>query len=162
MLVANAGVGTQLPWDEVDLDTWDRAIDVNLRAPWLLTQAALPGMLERGFGRILYVSSVAALNGGVVGPHYAASKAGPARPHAPHRAARRRPGRHREHDRARARHRHAHAAPPARTTPPRCPCRCPSARLGTTDEVADLALAMLRNGYLTNKTYTLDGGLVPA
>jgi 3-oxoacyl-[acyl-carrier protein] reductase len=34
--------------------------------------------------------------------------------------------------------------------------------LGTTEEVADLAVTMLRIGYLTNKTYTLDGGLVPA
>src|SRR4051795_5170650 len=76
VLVATAGVGLRLPWDEVRLETWDRTIDVNLRAPWLLTRAALPGMLARGFGRILYVSSVAALNGGVVGPHYAASKAG--------------------------------------------------------------------------------------
>jgi 3-oxoacyl-[acyl-carrier protein] reductase len=34
-------------------------------------------------------------------------------------------------------------------------------RLGTTEEVADLATAILRNGYLTNKVITLDGGLLP-
>jgi NAD(P)-dependent dehydrogenase (short-subunit alcohol dehydrogenase family) len=61
---------------EVNLDTWQHTLAVNLTAPWLLTRAALPGMLERGSGRIFYVSSVAALNGGVVGPNYAASKAG--------------------------------------------------------------------------------------
>jgi 3-oxoacyl-[acyl-carrier protein] reductase len=38
----------------------------------------------------------------------------------------------------------------------------PVGRLGTPEEVADLALAMLRNGYLTNKVVTLDGGLYPA
>jgi 3-oxoacyl-[acyl-carrier protein] reductase len=76
VLFANAGVGEKLAWDELNLDTWQHTLAVNLTAPWLLTRAALPGMLQRGFGRILYVSSVAALNGGVVGPHYAASKAG--------------------------------------------------------------------------------------
>jgi 3-oxoacyl-[acyl-carrier protein] reductase len=76
ILVANAGVGRKLAWDDeaLDLEAWDEAMAVNLRAPWLLTQAVLPDMLERNFGRLLYVSSVAALNGGVVGPHYAASK----------------------------------------------------------------------------------------
>ena len=49
---------------------------VNLRAPFLLAQRTLPGMRARGFGRILFVSSVAAFTGGIVGPHYAASKAG--------------------------------------------------------------------------------------
>jgi 3-oxoacyl-[acyl-carrier protein] reductase len=78
ILVANAGVGRKLAWDDeaLDLEAWDEAMAVNLRAPWLLTRAVLPDMLERNFGRLLYVSSVAALNGGVVGPHYAASKAG--------------------------------------------------------------------------------------
>ncbi len=42
------------------------------------------------------------------------------------------------------------------------PMPVPVGRLGTTDEVAELAVTMLRLGYLTNKTYTLDGGLVPA
>ena len=36
----------------------------------------MPGMAERGFGRVLFMSSVAGLTGGIVGPHYAASKAG--------------------------------------------------------------------------------------
>jgi 3-oxoacyl-[acyl-carrier protein] reductase len=37
--------------------------------------------------------------------------------------------------------------------------RIPVGRLGTPDEVADLALAILRNGYLTNQVFTLDGGM---
>ena len=44
--------------------------------PFLLAQAAVPLMAERGFGRILFISSVAAFTGGIVGLHYAASKAG--------------------------------------------------------------------------------------
>jgi 3-oxoacyl-[acyl-carrier protein] reductase len=160
VLVANAGVATQLSWDEVDLDAWNEAVDVNLRAPWLLTRAALPGMLERGFGRILYVSSVAALTGGVIGPHYAASKAGlhGLMHHIAARVA----------DRGVT----VNAIAPALIagtrmlpTDPDGPgglaARLPVGRLGTTGEVADLVLAMLRNGYLTNKTITLDGGLLP-
>jgi len=50
VLVANAGIGQKLSWDEVDLDTWQQTLAVNLTAPWLLTRAALPGMLDRGFG----------------------------------------------------------------------------------------------------------------
>jgi 3-oxoacyl-[acyl-carrier protein] reductase len=161
VLVANAGVGTRLPWDEVDLATWEHTLAVNLRAPWLLTQAALPGMLERGFGRILYVSSVAALNGGVVGPHYAASKAGL------HGLM------HHVAPRVAAAGVTVNTIAPALVTgtrmlpanpddPGALPMPVPVGRLGTTEEVADLALTMLRNGYLTNKTYALDGGLVPA
>jgi 3-oxoacyl-[acyl-carrier protein] reductase len=160
VLVANAGVGSRLPWDEVGLDTWDRTIEINLRAPWLLTRSALPGMLERGFGRILYVSSVAALNGGVVGPHYAASKAGL------HGLM------HHIAPRVAGQGVTVNTIAPALVTGTRMlpanpddsaalPMPVPVGRLGTTGEVADLALTMLRNGYLTNKTYVLDGGLVP-
>lgn len=157
ILIANAGVGTSLAWDEVDLDAWNEAVDVNLRAPWLLTRAALPGMIDRGFGRILYVSSVAALTGGVIGPHYAASKAGL---HGlMHFIAARVAGRGIT----------VNTIAPALVAgtrmlpgaPEDLASRLPVGRLGTVDEVADLALAMLRNGYLTNKTIALDGGVVP-
>jgi len=43
---------------------------------FLVTQAVLPGMRQRKWGRIINLSSVAAQLGGVIGPHYAASKAG--------------------------------------------------------------------------------------
>jgi 3-oxoacyl-[acyl-carrier protein] reductase len=46
--------------------------------------------------------------------------------------------------------------------PDAMPMPVPVGRLGTTEEIADLAIAMLRNGYLTNKVFTLDGGLLPA
>jgi len=41
------------------------------------------------------------------------------------------------------------------------PARIPVGRLGTTEEVADLSLAMLRNGYLTDKVVAIDGGTYP-
>ena len=49
---------------------------VNLCAPFLLAQRAAGSMRERWSGRILFISRVAAFTGGIVGPHYAASKAG--------------------------------------------------------------------------------------
>jgi len=76
VLVSNAGMGGTKPLDEVTTADFDAMIAVNLRAPFLLAQRTLPGMADRGFGRILFVSSVAAFTGGIVGPHYAASKAG--------------------------------------------------------------------------------------
>jgi 3-oxoacyl-[acyl-carrier protein] reductase len=161
ILFANAGTGERLTWDAVDLDTWQHTLAVNLTAPWLLTRAALPGMLERGFGRILYVSSVAALNGGIVGPHYAASKAG-LHGLMHHIAARTADHGVTVNTIAPALIGGTRILPSDPDDPNALPMPIPVGRLGTTDEVADLAVAMLRNGYLTNKTITLDGGIIPS
>jgi 3-oxoacyl-[acyl-carrier protein] reductase len=75
VLVANAGTGAVASYEDVDAGIFDEALAVNLRAPYLLARRALPGMLVRRFGRIIFMSSVAAFTGGIVGPHYAASKA---------------------------------------------------------------------------------------
>src|SRR4051795_12180325 len=77
ILVANAGVNTPgRRVEEIATEEWDRLHAVNLRAPFLLARRVLPGMERRGFGRILLLSSVAAYTGGIVGAHYASSKAG--------------------------------------------------------------------------------------
>ena len=77
ILVANAGVNTPgRRVEEIPLEEWDRLHAVNLRAPFLLARRVLPGMIERGFGRIVLLSSVAAYTGGIIGAHYASSKAG--------------------------------------------------------------------------------------
>src|SRR5207245_7852559 len=73
---SNAGLGRRQSLEEVSGDDFDEMVAVNLRAPFLLAQRTLPAMRERGFGRVLFMSSVAAFTGGIVGPHYAASKAG--------------------------------------------------------------------------------------
>jgi 3-oxoacyl-[acyl-carrier protein] reductase len=156
VLVPNAGVGRirQAIEDVTDGD-WDDHVAVNLTAPFLLARRVAPGMRERGFGRILFVSSVAAFTGGVVGPHYAASKAGL---HGiTHWLASRLAG-----DGVTV-----NAIAPAlieRTGmlpggSAELRARIPVGRLGTPDEVADLALAILRNGYLTNQVLTVDGGI---
>jgi 3-oxoacyl-[acyl-carrier protein] reductase len=156
VLVPNAGVGRirQRIEDVTDAD-WDDHIAVNLTAPFLLARRVAPGMASRGFGRILFVSSVAAFTGGVVGPHYAASKAGL---HGlTHWLASRLAGNGVT----------VNAIAPALIegtgmlpgASDELRARIPVGRLGTPDEVADLALAVLRNGYLTNQVLTVDGGI---
>src|SRR5260370_22754449 len=76
ILVNNAGIARVEPIEAIDEQNWDDMIATNLNSAFLVTKAVLPGMREAGWGRILNMSSVAAQIGGIVGPHYAASKAG--------------------------------------------------------------------------------------
>jgi 3-oxoacyl-[acyl-carrier protein] reductase len=76
ILVNNAGIAIQKPFDQITEEDWDKTLAVNLKSAFLLIRAVLPGMRGRGFGRIINISSGAAQTGGVIGPHYAASKAG--------------------------------------------------------------------------------------
>ena len=76
ILVNNAGVAHPAPIDRVGEAQWDEAIATNLTSAFLITQGLVAGMRERRWGRLIFLSSVAAQVGGVVGPHYAASKAG--------------------------------------------------------------------------------------
>jgi len=157
VLVNNAGLGRMLPFEEVRSEDFDEMVAVNLRAPFLLAQRVAPGMQKRGFGRILFISSVAAFTGGIVGPHYAASKAGLhglthflAPRLAPFDVT-------------------VNALAPALIAdtgmlpgdPDQLRQQVPVGRLGQPDEVADLALAVLRNPYLTNQVLSLDGGMYP-
>src|SRR5215467_13810665 len=76
ILVNNAGIARPQPLDQIREADWDELLDVNLKSAFLVTQAVLPEMRRSRWGRIINLSSVAAQVGGVVGPHYAASKAG--------------------------------------------------------------------------------------
>jgi NAD(P)-dependent dehydrogenase (short-subunit alcohol dehydrogenase family) len=77
ILVAAAGVWERTPLDRLGDDVWDSVIAVNLTAPFRCARAAIPVMAERGFGRIVTVSSIAAKTGGdAAGAAYVASKAG--------------------------------------------------------------------------------------
>jgi 3-oxoacyl-[acyl-carrier protein] reductase len=157
VLVANAGIGQRATLEDVDAAMFDATLAANLRAPFLLARRTLPGMRERGYGRILMTSSVAALTGGIVGPHYAASKAGL------HGLV------HFLAARSAKDGVTVNAIAPAliedTTMLPGDPgdlaSRIPAGRLGKPVEVADLALAMLANGYLTSKIVGIDGGLYP-
>src|SRR5580658_7985726 len=76
ILVNNAGISRAQPIEQIAESDWDDLIDTNLKSCFLVTQAFLPPMRARKWGRIINLSSVAAQIGGVIGPHYAASKAG--------------------------------------------------------------------------------------
>ena len=76
ILVNNAGIGKMIPPDQVTEEIWNEYLRVNLTSVFLVTQRVLPGMRSARWGRIINLSSVAAQYGGVIGPHYAATKAG--------------------------------------------------------------------------------------
>ena len=128
-------------------------IATNLTSAFLVTQAVLPRMRASRWGRIINVSSVAAQLGGVVGPHYAASKAG-------------------MHGMT-----HAYAALLAKegitanaiapalietamiaNNPKAKPDLIPVGRFGAADEVAAVAVMLARNGYITGQTINVNGG----
>jgi len=76
-LVNNAGITNHVaPIRRMTPAGWQRELDINLTAPFLLTQALLPGMVERGWGRIVNVSSLAARGGLFNQAGYSASKSG--------------------------------------------------------------------------------------
>ena len=79
ILVNNAGQTWGEAPETMPLAKWHQVIDANLTGAFLFAQAAGRKMLERGYGRIINIASVAGLQGSVNGPHYAgyaASKAG--------------------------------------------------------------------------------------
>lgn len=77
ILVNNVGIQTTAPVDEQPLDEWEQSMRVNLTSAFLLSQMVAPGMKQRGWGRIVNISSMAGKVGGLtVSAAYSASKAG--------------------------------------------------------------------------------------
>src|SRR5215213_2689857 len=76
-LVNNAGITSPTPFLEVTAEEWERIFAVNVRGSYNVTRRLAPGMVERGFGRIVFLSSVSAERGGGVfgGVAYSAAKA---------------------------------------------------------------------------------------
>jgi 3-oxoacyl-[acyl-carrier protein] reductase len=155
ILVNNAGIARPQPLEEITESDWDELIAVNLTSCFLLTQAVLPGMRARRWGRIINLSSVAAQVGGVVGPHYAASKAGLLGQTHTYAALLAKEGIT------------ANAIAPALILTEMVtsnlkarPDLIPVGRFGDPEEVAEVALALARNGYITGQTINLNGGWV--
>ncbi len=67
---------TRRGFQEVTIGDWNDTIRVNLSSAFYWSSLVVPAMKKAGFGRIINISSIAARGGGVVGPHYAASKSG--------------------------------------------------------------------------------------
>lgn len=155
ILVNNAGVSRPQALDEITERDWDELIDINLKSCFLVTQAFLPAMRKRKWGRIINVSSVAAQIGGVVGPHYAASKAGMLG--LTHYYAR-------------------YLASEGITVNTIAPAlietdmtrnnlrasvnHIPVGRFGSVDEISDIAVLLATNGYITGQTINANGGWV--
>lgn len=76
ILVNNAAIAQEKPFDTIRDADWDRMLSVNLRGPFICCQETLPAMLRGGWGRIINVSSVGGQWGGFNQVHYAAAKAG--------------------------------------------------------------------------------------
>ncbi len=156
LLVANHGLGRRADWRTLSAADFDEVMAVNTRAPFQLAQRALPGMCERGWGRVLFTSSTAALRGGVLAPDYAASKA------ALHGLA------YFLAQRVAADGVTVNVIAPGYVETAMLPGdpaelgrTVPVGRVGRPEEVADLALAIMRNGFVTAKVIGIDGGMYP-
>jgi NAD(P)-dependent dehydrogenase (short-subunit alcohol dehydrogenase family) len=76
ILINNAGIAESAPFKRTTLDMWNRVMAVNLTGVFLCTRAVLPGMVDRGFGRIISIASTAGLKGYPYVSPYCASKHG--------------------------------------------------------------------------------------
>lgn len=74
ILVNNAGVSRRVPFLELDETEWDRLMDINVKGVLFTTQAVLPGMIERGWGRVVNMSSVVGKEAYPGFLHYCTSK----------------------------------------------------------------------------------------
>lgn len=153
ILVNNAAIARPQPVEEITEADWDEIIANNLKSAFLVTQAVLPSMRERRFGRIIYISSAAAQLGGVVGPHYAASKAGMLGLTHSYAALLANEGIT------------VNAVAPAlidtemiRSNPRARPELTPVGRFGLPEEVASVVVMLAGNGYVTGQTINVNGG----
>lgn len=154
ILVNNAGVAVRRGLEDLTEEDFDRTIETNLKSAFLCTQAVFAGMRQRGWGRIINISSGAARGAGLVGAHYNASKAGMeglTRGYA------------------------ARLAKDGVTVNAVSPSlietemiadhrqesigRIPVGRLGTGEEVAAVVVMVAANAYMTGQTVPVNGGM---
>jgi 3-oxoacyl-[acyl-carrier protein] reductase len=154
VLVNNAGTARAMSLEALHLATWDATFAVNLRASFILSSAVIPEMRARKWGRLLYVSSTAARVGGIVGPHYAASKAGLEGLMHSYASILAKEGIT------------SNAIAPALIetkmlagNPAAVAEKIPIGRFGTPEEVADMIVAVAQNPYVTGQTIQVNGGL---
>ncbi len=153
ILINNAGIGRVQPIEAIREEDWDEVLDTNLKSCFLMTQAVVPGMRNRKWGRIVNLSSVAAQIGGVIGPHYASSKAGMLGLTHFYAARLAKEGIT------------VNAIAPALVETEMVtgnvnakPDLIPVGRFGTTDEVAQVTVMLAKNGYITGQTLNVNGG----
>jgi NAD(P)-dependent dehydrogenase (short-subunit alcohol dehydrogenase family) len=76
VLINNAGVAESAPFPAMSDELWDRILAVNLTGTYLCTRAVIPGMFERGRGRVINIASVAGRKGFAYSAAYCAAKHG--------------------------------------------------------------------------------------
>jgi 3-oxoacyl-[acyl-carrier protein] reductase len=153
ILVNNAGIARIQALEQVSEKDWDEVLATNLKSVFLVTQAVVGGMRRQKWGRIINLSSVAAHTGGVVGPHYAASKAGILG--LTHFCASRYA---REGITANAIAPALIATEMLSHNPKATPDLIPIGRFGSVGEVASLAVMLVTNAYISGQTINADGG----
>ena len=154
ILVNNAGIGRMIPPDQVTEEIWNEFLRVNLTSVFLVTQRVLPAMRAARWGRIINLSSVAAQYGGVIGPHYTATKAGIL-------------GLTRSYASQSAKEGiTVNAIAPAlietdmvAALPKDIASRIPVGAIGQPDEVVRIAVMLAESSYITGQTINPNGGL---
>jgi 3-oxoacyl-[acyl-carrier protein] reductase len=154
ILVNNAGIASALSPSQVAEADWHETIRVNLTSVFLVTQRALPAMSAKRWGRIINLSSVAAQYGGIVGPHYSASKAGIL-------------GLTRSYAYFLAKEGiTVNAIAPAlietdmiASLPALTPDRLPVGSFGSVDEIARIAVLLAQSSFITGQTINPNGGV---
>jgi len=153
ILVNNAGISQLKPFDELSEDDWDDLLRVNLKSAFLVTRRVLPAMRQQRWGRLIHLSSVAAQTGGVIGPHYAASKAGLIGLAHSYAALLAKEGIT------------SNAIAPALietdmilTNPNASPSRLPVGFFGSPDEIGRAAVLLAESDFLTGQTISVNGG----
>jgi 3-oxoacyl-[acyl-carrier protein] reductase len=154
ILINNAGMAAMRGIDEITEQDFDRTIAVNLKSVFLCTQAVLPGMRARRWGRIVNISSIAARAAGGISVAYNASKAGLeglTRGYAMRLAT--------EGVTVNA------VAPGLIDTEMGRPlieagvvARIPVGRFGTGEEIAQAVMLLVRDAYITGQTLGVNGG----
>jgi 3-oxoacyl-[acyl-carrier protein] reductase len=154
VLINNAGIALMRGLDDLTEEDFDLTIAVNLKSAFLCTQAVIPGMRTRKWGRIVNISSGAARGAGGVGVHYNASKAGMEGLTRGYAARLVKDGVT------------VNAVSPSlietdmvKAGLASAVSRIPVGRFGTSEECAQVVLMLVGNGYMTGQTVPLSGGL---
>ena len=154
ILINNAGMAIVRSVDDLTEAEFDLTISVNLKSAFLCTQAVLPAMRARQWGRIVNISSGAARGAGAIGVHYNASKAGMEGLTRGYAARLVKDGIT------------VNAVAPSlietdmvKQGLASSASRIPLGRFGTPEECALIVMMLVRNAYMTGQTVALSGGL---